>query len=314
MKIGIYSPRKDVRQQAEQGVGEFVSSAYLSVDYQSYSSLEALSLSLSSTPIDLLFFDIEQPSPPPPAPHLPEETSAQTKSTSIPHLTLAEELQDVDFGQLEEKVWQVMRTIPGCGLILMANDTRHAMFGYAVQAINYVTTPLDQEEFVSVIAGVVRRRVQATQQYLPIKLNGIWSQVDTDHITHIESEGHSLFFHMSSGNSLKTFSGFRDFDVALESNPNFFRCHKSYMVNMKYVSSMEQTSFLLHDGTSINISRPYRQEARSVLTSYITNRQLTDKVASLDIPLPAPVKEPPPPQKVAPTRIPASPIKGGKHL
>ncbi len=39
-----------------------------------------------------------------------------------------------------ERVWEVVRAAPGCGLVLLGEDTRHALFGYAVRATGYLLT------------------------------------------------------------------------------------------------------------------------------------------------------------------------------
>lgn len=44
---------------------------------------------------------------------------------------------------------------------------------------------------------------------------------------------------------------------------DFFRCHQSYIVNMKYIQEYSSTLFTLDDYTCIPISRGYRTEAKS---------------------------------------------------
>ncbi len=42
----------------------------------------------------------------------------------------------------------------------------------------------------------------------------------------------------------------------------FVRCHQSYWVNLRHITAMERTVFVLSDGTQIPISRTFRDQAR----------------------------------------------------
>ncbi len=103
------------------------------------------------------------------------------------------------------------------------------------------------------------------------------------HITYLESVGHSLIFHLADRRRLKVQSGFKDYQSLLDLNPDYFRCHKSYVVNMSYVKEWSPTAFTLKDGDEVNISRPYRQAARSMYACYVT-QPLSKKAPRLDGP------------------------------
>ena len=42
----------------------------------------------------------------------------------------------------------------------------------------------------------------------------------------------------------------------------FVRCHQSYWVNLRHITAMERTGFVLSEGTQIPISRTFRDQAR----------------------------------------------------
>lgn len=252
MQIGIYSPRPPLLEQQREAVEEFVQTSCLDLDVHTFDKHAGLMAALTETPLDVLVYD-----------------TAQAEA-------------------LEERVWEVMRTIPNCSLILLGDDTRHAVFGYAVKAADYLTTPLDPEDLIYTLARLMRARMEAKEQFLPIKLNGVWSRLNMGHITYLESAGHSLLFHMDDGKEFRMIASFRDYQPLLDLNRHFFRCHKSYVVNLKYVEQLEQNSFLLKNGESVNISRPYRQMTRSFYACYVTGRYEKERVAEVaTVPEPA---------------------------
>lgn len=248
LRIGLYSPRPALLEEQRQVVEEFNGTACLDLELQSYDTYDALMQGASNLPFDMLFYDTE------------------------------------GSRDAEEELFRLVQTAPNCRLVLLSDSERHAVFGYALRAVGYITTPLDKEEYLSLLIHLIREQVQKKEQFLPLKVNGVWSQLDMSHITYVESAGHSLLFHLSDKRELKVMAGFRDYQRLLDLNPDFFRCHKSYMVNMRYVREWSLTAFTLKDGDEVNISRPYRQAARSMYACYVTKPQ------------PAPQKKAEPPQ------------------
>lgn len=209
-------------------------STFLDLEIRRYDYYQALFASLTDTPLDLLFFDMEE---------------SDTPKDDL------------------EKITQV---VPHCTLVLLCEDTRYALFGYSVHARDYLTPPLHPEDLIDVVTRFLRERLEGHDQYLPLKMNGVWSRLNMRHITYLESAGHSLIFHMNDGRTFRIISSYSYYEPLLKMNRDFFRCHKSYVVNMRYVVGWELNSLTLYDGNTVNISRPYRQSTRSFYTCYVT--------------------------------------------
>ena len=221
-------------EQIGQALGSFEESSYLNLNIQRFTELPALSASLTDTPLDVLLFDLEQ--------------SQQPK----------EELQ------------KILHVIPNCAVILLCDDARYALFGYSIRARDYLTTPLYPEDLIDLLTRLMRERLEGHEHYLPLKLNGVWSKLIMRHIVYIESAGHNLIFHMNDGRTFRILSSFSNYQAMIEMNRDFLRCHKSYVVNMRYVIGWDLNYLTLFDGNTVNISRPYRQIVRSFYACYTT--------------------------------------------
>ncbi len=173
----------------------------------------------------------------------------------------------------ENQLLRIAQTMPNCALVLLSDSERHAVFGYAVHAMGYVKTPIDPEAFLSTLVYLIRTRVQKKEQFLPVKVNGVWSQISTRHIVYLESEGHSLIFHLEDGRDFKTSANFRQYQNILDITPDFVRCHKSYVVNLNHVKAWEMDRFTLRGGAKVSISRPYWQTVRSLYACHVTRPQ-----------------------------------------
>ena len=234
MQVGLYSPRAALLEQQRTAVEEFQQTACLDLTLRCFESYRELSQGITNAPLDILFYDTEESR------------------------------------ELETQLMRIFQTLPNCRLVLLSDSERHAVFGYAVKAAGYLTLPLDSEDFLSTLILLLRERLQSKEQFLPVKVNGVWSRLNMRHITYLESSGHNLIFHMNNGRSIRAAAGFRGYQSLLALTPDFLRCHKSYVVNLRYVKNWEMDSFTLTDGSAVNISRPYWQTARSVYACYMT--------------------------------------------
>lgn len=234
MQVGIYSPRPPLLEQTRAALEGFCRTAYLDVRIHSFDSRQALSAGVTEIPLDLLFYDMEEDPDP------------------------------------EADIKRLAGALPFCSMVLLCGDARHALAGYAVKAIDYLLTPVHSEDLIDVLAHFLRERLSAGERYLPLKLNGVWTRLDMRHITYIESAGHALIFHMSDGRSFRSIAHYRDYEGLLDMDPDFLRCHKSYVVNMRYVTGWNVDSLTLADGSLVNVSRPYRQTVRTFYACYVT--------------------------------------------
>lgn len=239
MHLVIYSPRDDMRREWKYAIDDFIRTSFLDLQLHSCRDHTALMEVLTAQPIDLLFYDME----------------------GTPGA--------------ESCVWEAMRTVPACSLVLIGDDTRRAVFGYGVRAVDFLLTPVDTEDLLSSLARLIRSRQTLREQYLPIKLNRVWGRLSMAHIVYVESTGHHLVFHMDDGRSFRMIASFKEYQPLLDLSPHFFRCHKSYVVNLLHVDDITQGSFILKDGSSVSISRPYRQSAYCFYTTYLTQHYNT---------------------------------------
>ena len=239
MQIGIYSPRPELLEQQYRALDELNETACLDLTLHRYANYRELTQGSTNIPLDVLLFDM-------------------------------------DSDDAEEQIMRFVQTQPNCRTVLLSDSEKYAVFGYAVQAAGYLIMPLDEENFLAILIRLIREKIQAQEQFLPIKLNGVWSQVSMNHITYLESEGHNLIFHMNDGRQLKVSAGFKHYQSLLDLNADYVRCHKSYIVNMQYVKEWELDHFQLTDGNVVNISRPYWQTIRSVYACHMTqSKELT---------------------------------------
>ncbi len=175
-------------------------------------------------------------------------------------------------------VWEVVDLIrctdEGCLQILLSEDPGNAIRGYRAGAVDYLAMPLAEGEFKASMGRMMKKTglFSLGRMFVKLKCEGVWIKVALEHIAYVESSGHSLIFSLTDGKEIRMMASFRDYEPVLERSRYFFRCHKSFMVNLKEVESMKPSCFRLKDGRTVNISRRYKQESKSYYIHFMMEK------------------------------------------
>lgn len=184
----------------------------------------------------------------------------------------------VDLDSTAMDCWEIVDLIrcsdENCLLLLLSEDSGNAIRGYRAGAVDYLAKPLAEEEFKSSMGRLMKKTglFSLSRMFVKLKYEGVWVRVALEHIAYVESSGHSLIFSLTDGKEIRMTASFKDYEPVLERSRHFFRCHKSFMVNLKEVESMKPNCFRLKDGRTVNISRRYKQESKSYYIHFMMGK------------------------------------------
>lgn len=92
-------------------------------------------------------------------------------------------------------------------------------------------------------------------------------EVAANRLLCVEVYGHWLEFHMTDGTSVRIKGVLRDYVERLEQQ-GFVQIHKSYLVNMEYISVIEKDSVILTDERRLPLSRHRKKEVKERYRQY----------------------------------------------
>ena len=150
----------------------------------------------------------------------------------------------------------------------------YAVESYKVNAIDYLLKPYGSEDF-NRTAEKVHKHWQLLQKkdeknsvkeesVLYLKCDYRFVRVECDDIKYIEGQNEYLKIHLASDSPFLTHMTFKQIAESLPQN--FVQIHRSYIVNMKHVVSVERSQVTLNGGTQIPVS----DSRRSFLMQYLT--------------------------------------------
>lgn len=157
-------------------------------------------------------------------------------------------------------------------VIFITAHEEFALKALKKDAVDYILKPVNREELETAISKVMRSPVesyspptnlqnwQQENEKIILRLNDGYQVITLDELTHcVSDKGYTTFF-LENGNSYMSSRPLKRFEDKLPSN-RFFRVHKSYFVNMKYVDKYDRKGYIwLKDGTEIPVSSRKKEE------------------------------------------------------
>ncbi len=155
---------------------------------------------------------------------------------------------------------------------------QYALKAFKVSAVDYLLKPIDIDELVGSVEKVAEKRARNLRQkdastkdtsnvdlVLPSTTGILF--INEVEIMHIAAEGRYAKLVLHGGETEITTKSLKDLEEML-STSSFYRCHKSYVVNLKKIVSLRKGRplyLVLEDGTELEVGRNKREELLDLL-------------------------------------------------
>ena len=199
-------------------------------DIDTFDNGNRLTESFAAQAYDLVFLDIEMP--------------------AVDGITLAKRLRSVS-----EKVF----------IVFLTSHVEYAIEGYEVNALRYLTKPVDVEKLKEVIRYVQER--QGSSRQIIIKEDGEELLIDINDVIYMESENQNVRIITSKGeHSIRYNIG--DFEDQLR-NDGFFRIHRGYLISLSKVKKLSKNDVIMDGDIILPVSRSNVKPLKEALYAYV---------------------------------------------
>ena len=141
---------------------------------------------------------------------------------------------------------------------------------FQVEAYDYLTKPLDAARFARTMDRVLQTLEQRTAASIVIQQGSGCEVVPLSDVVYCEVLGRKVYLHKADG----TITGYYDRLEQLERRVDrrFFRCHRSYLVNLDHVRGCQAGQVLLSQGERIPVSRLRERDLTRALLLHMKKR------------------------------------------
>ena len=134
-------------------------------------------------------------------------------------------------------------------IVFSTSFQEHVFESFTLNTFRYLLKPISKESVFDAMDAFVR--LYQTNRKIIINLLAKDRFVDADEVMYIEADKKYSIVR-TTANTYRSFRSISTYEAEID-NPHFFRTHRSYIVNMKYVSECEKNVITLTNGEKILI-------------------------------------------------------------
>ena len=142
--------------------------------------------------------------------------------------------------------------------------------GSPLEAFDYLLKPLDRDRFRRTMDRALRWLERDAAKNLVIQRGSGCQVVPLSDILYCEVLGRKIFIHKKDGIVLDYYDRLEDLEQRVDSR--FFKCHRSYLVNLDHVGGCQDGQVLLSQGERIPVSRLRERELTQALLRHMKER------------------------------------------
>lgn len=151
-------------------------------------------------------------------------------------------------------------------IVFLTSIIKYGLMGYTLGASNYIIKPITYKKFESELDKAVAICNDIEQQYVTLRnIDGLFKLYVND-IKYIDTYNRRTKVH-TKNKEIICFYNMKELENKLEMF-GFIRCHSSYIVNVKYIESVEKLIITLTSLEQIPISQQKRKDVMKSIAKY----------------------------------------------
>jgi len=171
-------------------------------------------------------------------------------------------------------------------IIFITAFDQYAIKAFEINAIDYLVKPIDREKLQQAIEKLTLKlekdnKIEQYSQLLKTIKDGKYKKmilpelgnrriVELDNIIAIKADDTYSIIYLKEGTSITISKTLKHFENLLDDNTCFFRSHRSWIINLKYIEKINKTAntIFLKEGLKTTISRSKFQEFETAIKQH----------------------------------------------
>ena len=179
-------------------------------------------------------------------------------------------LLDIEMGDMNgiELAKTIRKTDEVSQIVSITGYPDFVMEGYEVAALHYIIKPVSLEKFFQVMEKACNK-VDIAQDFLVVNTDNLTLKIPFPKIIYIEAKD-GVCFVTTTDNIYELSYHFKLSALEKSLDNGFIKCHRSYIVGVRHITSFTKTDILLDNGASIPIARRQISEVHRAFINYFT--------------------------------------------
>lgn len=156
------------------------------------------------------------------------------------------------------------------GFLIFITVLKEMVFqSFEVQAYDYLVKPVEEKQFEKTMERLYTSMQNASEDSLLVQKGYEGRIVREEEIIFCEIIDRKIYLNLTSGEVVDYYERIENLETKLGSH--FFRCHRSYLINLKHLKGYKNGTAYMDNGKEVPVSRLRSKEFSSVVLQYMKN-------------------------------------------
>ena len=144
-------------------------------------------------------------------------------------------------------------------IIFLSSSSEYGVESYTVQASNYLLKPFTETQLISCLQTELQHYAKK-EKMITIKSQFGFCRVPIRELEYLEAQNKHVLFCLSNGSSIESIQPFNLVIDDLTVLDGFFKCHRSYAVNLYQIVTYTSKEITMKSGKNIPIARSIQKQ------------------------------------------------------
>ncbi len=140
---------------------------------------------------------------------------------------------------------------------------------FEVQAYDYLVKPVDEKQFGKTMERLYASMQNASEDSLLVQKGYEGRIIREEEIVFCEIIDRKIYLNLASGEVVDYYERIENLETKLGSH--FFRCHRSYLINLKHLKGYKNGTACMDNGKEVPVSRLRSREFSGAVLQYMKN-------------------------------------------
>ena len=156
------------------------------------------------------------------------------------------------------------------GFLIFITVLKEMVFqSFEVQAYDYLVKPVEEKQFEKTMERLYTSMQNASEDSLLVQKGYEVHIIREDEIIFCEIIDRKIYLNLTSGEVVDYYERIENLESKLDSH--FFRCHRSYLINLKHLKGYKNGTAYMDNGKEVPVSRLRSKEFSGVVLRYMKN-------------------------------------------
>ena len=148
-------------------------------------------------------------------------------------------------------------------IVFLTSSAEFALDSYTVKASNYLLKPLEPTQFFTCLDELIFDIKSVSKCIIVKGLDAVY-RIPLSNIEHVESQSKHIIFYTSDNKTIESTDPLYTYENILLFEDGFFKCHRSYIINIHHVDSFSPSEVIMQSGCRIPISRSHQKNFEDI--------------------------------------------------